>query len=248
MDIADTRTSTAGLGALTGTATSVKSGSTCAVDVGGTTVTVQVARDLTVAVGDVLLLLRQGSQWWAIARLFTTAPAAVVNDPAPIPRPASTSGALVVAPVETRSWRSSGWRTDTDDVYQGEYGGWGLHTGCAFYGAKPRSLSGATVTGATVLVQRVRGGAYAAVTGTLVQVAQATRPAGAPTVSSSQAVTLPPVGATSTLTVPTAWAQALVDGTIGGIGLYDADGSPYARTAGRGTWSPAWTLTIGWTR
>lgn len=249
-DHADTRTSLAGMGALTGTAQTTKSGSTCTVKVGNTTVTVQVARDLTVAVGDVLVLVRLGgAEWVAIARMFAGAPAAPVNEPAPQPIPSSVTGTLVLSPVETASYRTTfGWRDDNDDVYQGSYGGWGLHTGCAFYGSAPRSLAGATVTAARVVVQRESGGAFAAVAGNLVKITEATRPGGAPTVSGGTAVTLPAVGADSTLTVPAAYAQALVDGTAGGLGLYQAGGTPYARTSGLGSWSPAWTLTIDWRR
>lgn len=238
-----------GLGALTATATSTVSGSTCTAVVGETEVTVQVARDLTVAADDVLLVLRQGTQWWAIARLFAAAPTPPPPDPGPPPKPDIVTGTLVCAPVETRSYRATfGWRTDSDDVYQGEYGGWGLHTGCAFYGSKPRSLTGATVTSATVRVKRRTGGGYFAVAGTLVQITEDTRPSGAPTVTGGSAVTIPAVGAVSTITVPTAYAQDLVDGVTGGLGFYDADGSPYARTAGRSYWSAAWMLTIGWSR
>lgn len=248
MDIAGVRTSISGIRMSTGTVATTKSGSTCTVVVGDTTVTMQVARDLTVAVGDVVLFARQGSQWWVLQRMFSAAPAAQTNDPAPTPKPAITTGSLVVVPVETRSYRSSGWRTDNDSVYEGQYGGWGNHTGCAFYGTKPKSLTGATVTSAKVQVKRMSGGDFAAVTGSLVKITQATRPAGAPTVTGGTSVTLPAVGSTSTLTVPTAYAQALVDGTVGGLGLYVGGGSPYARTAGRADWSAAWTLTIGWQR
>jgi hypothetical protein len=249
-DLADTRVSLAGIRALVGTAATAKSGSTCTATIGDTTVTVQCARDLTVDAGDVLLILRQGSAWWAIQRLYTAAPASTVEDntAAPPPKPGTVTGSTTIAPVETRSYRSSGWRTDSDNVYQGQYGGWGNHTGCAFYGTKPGTLSGATVTSAKLKVKRVQGGSYAAVTGTLVKITQKTRPAGAPTVTGGSAVTLPAVGKTSTLTVPTAYAQALVDGTVGGLGLYDSSGSPYAVTAGRGAYSAAWTLTIGWSR
>lgn len=248
-DTADTRTSTAGLGGVLGTAQSTKSGSTCTVSIGGTTTIVEVARDLTVAIGDVLILMRIGAAWWAVARAYAAAPVAPPNDPAPPPQPASTSGRLVVTPVETASWRTSyGWRTDNDDVYQGQYGGYGLHRGCAFYGTKPRSLAGATVTAASVRVRRESGGSFASVSGTLVKITEATRPGGAPTVTGGQAVTLPAVGSSSTLTVPAAYAQALVDGTVGGLGLYVAGGTPYARTSGRGGWGLAWTLSIDWTR
>lgn len=248
MDIAAVRTSLSGLGALTGTATAAKSGSTVTCTVGDTTVTVQVARDLTVASGDVLLLLRQGSAWWAIARLFATGPAAPESDVAPDPKPATVHGTLVVTPVETRSYRPSGWRTDNASVYQGSYGGWGNHTGCAFYGDKPESLSGATVTAASIKVSRVSGGAFAGVTGNLVKITQSKKPTGAPTVTGGSSIALPKVGSSAKLAIPTAYAQALVDGTVGGLGLYESGGSPYARTAGLDDWSAAWTLTIDWSR
>jgi len=247
-DAALTHTSLAGLGALTGTAVTTKSGSTCTVTIGDTDVTVQVARDLTVAVGDVLLVLRQGSAWWAISRLYAAAPVAVVNDAAPIPKPTVTHGTLVTAPVETRSYRGSAWRTDVDDVRQGSYGGWGNHIGCAFYGSKLRSLSGATVTGAGVRVRRLSGGVFGSQTATLRLVTQATRPSGAPTLTSSTTGPALAVGKTGSFTVPTAWAQAMVDGTAGGLAIYDAGGSPYIVLAGRSDWAAAFTLTVNWSR
>jgi hypothetical protein len=248
VDIAATRTSLAGLGALTGTAATAKSGSTVTCTVGDTTVTVQVARDLSVAAGDVLLLLRQGSQWWAIARLFPAAPAATGSDSAPAPKPSTVHGTLVITPVETRSYRPSGWRSDNASVYQGEYGGYGNHTGCAFYGSKPSSIAGATVTAASIKVERVTGGAFAGVTGNLVKITESTRPTGAPIVTGGSSISLPKVGSSATLAIPTAYAQALVDGTVGGLGLYESGGSPYARTAGLDDWSAAWTLTMDWSR
>ncbi|MEE3918179.1 hypothetical protein V2I01_04775 [Micromonospora sp. BRA006-A] len=40
----------------------------------------------------------------------------------------------------------------------------------------------------------------------------------------------------------------MVDGTAGGLAVYDSSGSPYVRFAGRGSWSPAFTLAISWRR
>lgn len=235
------------------TATTSKSvASTVTATVNGVETLVQVARDLTVAAGDVLLVVRVGAQWFAVARYF---PAAIVdlpsNDRPPDPKPVVTTGSLVVSPVETRSYRPTyGWRTDTTDVYQGQYGGWGNHTGCAFYGAKPRSLAGATVTSATVKVRRPggTGSTYAAVGTTMRLMTQATRPGGAPTLTSSTAGPSIKAGADTTFTIPDSWAQAMVDGTAGGIAFFDSDGSPYIIFAGRGSWSPAFTLTINWRR
>lgn len=235
---------------LLATATTAKAGTTVTAVVNGVETTVQVARDLTVAEGDVLLVVKVGAQWFAYARLFAGPPPPVENPPPPEPKPVVTTGTLVVSPVETRSYRPSyGWRTDNTDVYQGEYGGWGNHTGVAFYGSKPRSLAGSTVTDAKIRVKRLSAGAYAAQATTLRLVTQATRPGGVPTLTSNTSGPSLAVGATNNgFDIPTSWAQAMVDGTAGGLAVFTSGGSPYVRLAGRGSWSPAWTLTISWRR
>lgn len=236
-------------GTRVGTATAAKSGDTVTVAINGTVTTVRVARDLAVAAGDVILINLYGALWVATGRLFPAAPGAIDPGAPPDPKPPAQSGTLVVPPVETRSYRNGAWRTDNSNVYQGEYGGGGLHTGAVFYGAAPRSLAGATVTAASVQVRRQQGGAFAAQATTMRLVTQATRPAGAPTLGASTSGPSLAVGATqSAFTLPTSWAQAMVDGTAGGIGFFDADGSPYVIFAGTGAWSPAWTMTIDWTR
>jgi len=249
-DLADGKLSLAGLGALTGTATTAVSSGQCTCAIGGVDVTVNVARDLTVAIGDVLLIVRQGSARWAIARLFGAAPAVIEdNDPPPPPKPTVVTGSLVVAPVATGTHRDGGWRSDTDDVLQGVYGSRGNNTGAVFYGSKPRSLAGATVTAASIRVRRDRAGVFAAQTSTLWLVTQATKPGGAPTRTSSTTGPSLAVGATNNaFAIPDSWAQAMVDGTAGGLAVYDSSGSPYIRLAGRGSWSPAWTLTLRWSR
>ena len=247
-DFATTRVDLSGYGTLLATATAVKTGSTVTATVNGKVVTVQVARDLSVSSGDVIIVTRVGAQWFALGRAFTAAPAAVVNPAAPDPQPASRSGQLVVGPVETRSYRTSGWRTDNTSVYQGQYGGWGNHTGCAFYGSGPRGLAGATVTGAAIQVRRDTGGVFAAQASTMRLMTQATRPAGAPTLTSSTAGPNLAVGASTWFPVPTAWVQAMVDGTAGGLAFFIVGGSPYIRFAGTGEWSAAFAMTINWTR
>jgi hypothetical protein len=150
---------------------------------------------------------------------------------------------------ETRSYRPGGWRTDNDDVYQGEYFGNGNHTGCAFYGSRPRSLSGATVNAATIKVMRPsRGGGASAQGTTLRLVTQSVRPAGAPTLGSSTTGPSLKWGGQATFTIPDAWGQAIVDGTSGGIAVFDSSGSPYVILSGRSEWSPSFTLTIDWQR
>lgn len=248
-DMAENRTDLTGIGSVIGVAQGAKSGSTVSCIVNGTVTTVQVARDLTVALGDPVIIQKYGGFWVATGRLFAAAPTDPKNPGAPSSNPGTATGTLVVAPVETRSRRNGAWRTDTTQVIQGEYGGAGNHTGCAFYGSAPQSLDGATVSSATIQVRRDSGGLFAAQATTMRLVTESTRPSGAPTLTSSTSGPSLAVGATNnTFAVPTAWAQAFVDGTSGGIGFFDADGSPYVRFAGVGDWSPAFTLTINWTR
>lgn len=250
-DVADLKKSgLAGIGSLTGVAASTVSSGVASVTVGGITVSAYVVRGVTLAVGDPVLIVRQGSVWWVLGALFTAAPTVGEEaDATPPPKPAVTTGSLVCAPVETRSYRDGRWRTDTDDVLQGVYGGYGNNTGCVFYGNTPRSLSGATVTAARLRVKRLRGGVFASQTSTLRLMTERVRPSGAPSLTSSTSgPALAVDSSTSSFAVPASWAQELVDGTSGGLAVYIGGGSPYMRFAGRGSWSPAFTLTIDWTR
>lgn len=233
------------------TATTIKSGSTCSALVDGTLTTVEVARDLTVAVGDVLFISRFGSQWYALARVYAAAPAAVENDPVPDPKPSIISGTLVISPVFTGSWDGTRWRTDTTDVYQGIYGtASGNHTGSVFYGDKPTSLAGATINTATIAVRRVaRGTSFGTPVTTMRLVTDLSKPVGAPSLSSS--TTGPAIGVNATdeaFAIPIAWAQAMVDGTAGGIAFFDATGAPFVAFAGTASWGPAFSLTVNWSK
>jgi hypothetical protein len=244
---------TPGRESLTVYATAAKSGDTVSVWINGTTVTVKCARDLTVAQNDVLLLQRTGMFWTAIARLGTAAVAPPLdNGTAPPPQPTTVTGTSVFGPVETRSYRSggfTGWRTDNDDVYQGQYGGNGLHRGCAFYGGGPRALAGATVTGCWIQVRRKSGGGItAAQTTTLWGIAESTRPGGAPTLQSSTTGPSLAWGGVTNFGFPQAFGQALVNGTTGGLAIYTASGSPYVILDGKGSYGPSFTLTIAWSR
>ena len=243
------RTGPSGVGALLGTATTTKSSGVATFTINGTDVQVQVARDLTIAVGDVCLIQRVGAQWFAVQRFYTAAPAAVANETPPDPKPNTVSGTLVCSPVETRSYRSAGWRLDVDDVIQGQSGGSGNHTGCAFYGTTPASLTGATVLSALVLIRRpFRSGIPSPQQLTLRLVTETARPVGAPTLTSSTTGPSLGWGAATTFPVPTAWAQSMVDGTAGGLGVFEADGDPYVICDGRNGFGASFSLTIDWSR
>jgi hypothetical protein len=232
------------------TATAAKTGSLVPIDIDGVQVQVQCARDLAPAAGDVLTLSRFGGLWVATGRVYAAAVAMGSSGAVgPNPNALGTAGTLTVPPVETRSYRSTGWRTDTTQTIQGEYQGNGNHTGCAFYGPSPRSLAGAVVTSASVAVRRAGGGAYGASSTTLRLVTQSTRPGGAPTLTSTTAGPSLPINTQHlTFPVPAAWVQAMVDGTAGGLAVFVGGGSPYVRLDGIREWGPAWTLTINWSR
>lgn len=254
-DFADTKVSLAGRGLVVGLATSTVSSGVATVTVGGTGITASAARGLTLAAGDPVVVGRVGSRWVVLGRFGTTAAVVPEENVVDTPVPTAITGTLTCAPVETRSYRPGGpgpaWRTDTTDVVQGAYSGLGNSTGCAFYGTKPKSLTGATVTSATIRVRRITGGDYAARTATLRLVTEATRPSGAPTLGSSTTGPSLAVNTTNTaFAIPTSWAQAMVDGTAGGLAVYESDGSPYMRFAGKGSsaLTGAWTLTIKYRR
>lgn len=233
-----------------GVATSVKSGSVVQVNVNGVIRGVQCARDLTVAIGDVVLVHRVGMLWVISSRLFaaaTTGEAPLV-DPALDPNPETYTGTLAILPVFTGTWRDAAWRDDTSAVQQGIRGGFGNATGVALYGDKPRSLTGATVTAARLEKLVRTGGPDASTASTAWLVTESVQPAGAPTLTSSSAGPLSVRGEEVQWTVPTAWAQAFVDGTAGGLALFDADGSPFVEYAGRTRFAAAFTLIIDWSR
>ncbi len=232
-------------------AVTAKTGSTCTADIAGVGTVVEVARDITVAAGDALLLTRNGSTWFVVGRAGTAVPAAVENvDTVPPPKQVA-AGTLVVPAVETRSYRDGAWRTDTDAVAQGKLStAVGNSTGVAFYGTMPRSLDGTTVLAATVMIRRTgKGGVNALADTTLWLVTESLRPSGAVTLgSSTPGPSLRRGDTVEAFTVPTAWAQSIVDGTAGGLAVFDSDGSPYVVLAGRGDWGPAFTLNITWKR
>lgn len=248
-DFASTRV-VPGRESVTGYATAAKAGDTVTAWINGAVVTVKCARDLVPAVNDVLLIDRAGMFWTAIARLGTAAVTpADGNGTAPDPKPAVVTGGSNFGPIETRSYRNGGWRTDNDDVYQGQYGGGGNHTSAAFYGSGPRSLAGATVTGAYITVRRKNGGGITAAQSTTLRlITEATRPGGAPTLGASTAGPALAWGQSTAFTIPTAWAQSIVDGTAGALGFFVPGGSPYVIFDGRGGYGPSFTLTMSWSR
>jgi hypothetical protein len=264
-NFADTRVSLAGQGMTTAIAAGASASGAVAAYVGGTQITVRVMTGLTVAAGNTLLISRQGSTYWAIG-VYPAAPAVPPSagsgeppanvDAPPPPKPTTTRGTLTCSPVSTATYRDGSWRTDigavdSADTYQGRYSGsgFGQNTGCAFYGSKPHTLSGAVCTGISIHARRLSSGDFSARAATLWLVTQKTRPGGAPALGSS--TTGPSLAVNSTTLsagLPNAFGQALIDGTAGGLAMTVASDSPYIRWAGRGSWSGAWVIVISWQR
>ena len=248
-DASTNKVSLAGIPSGVGTATGAASGGLVTVTVNGVDVQMMAARDVTFAAGDPVAFLRAGAKWVAVARLGTAATVTPVGPPPPAPKPTTVTGSKTFTPVETRSRQGSKWRTDNDDVYQGEYNGNGNHTGCAFYGSGPRSLAGATVTNARVKLRRKSGGGITAAQDTTFWlVTEKTRPSGAPTLTSTTDGPNLRWGEAATFTIPNSWAQAMVDGTAGGLAIFESDGSPYVIFDGRGRYGSSFALTINYSR
>jgi len=266
-DFADTRVSLAGTGMVRGIALTAASSGACLVKVSGITVTARVATGLTVAAGNILLMGRLGSTYY-VTNVVPAAPTSTpttpppadstqpdTGDAPPAPKPVTTTGTLTCVPVSTACYRDGSWRSDGDptnsfDLYQGRYAGssYGRNTGCAFYGSKPHTLSGATCTRATVKIKRLSAGDFSARSATLRLVSQTSRPGGAPTLNESTSGPGLTIGSSTTFTLPTSWGQALIDGTRGGIGISVSSDDPYIHLAGRGAWSAAFTVSLSWRR
>lgn len=232
--------------------TTVKTSGVASVKVGAQIVPAQCPQDLTVAVGDPVVVGQIGSAWFILNRFFS---AVGQTDPSgtsePPTAPTIRTGTSTFLPTKTASWRDTfgGWRTDNDSIYQGEYGSNGNHIGCAFYGTQVKTLAGATVTSAYIKAKRISGGAFAAQQTTLGHITESSKPSGMPTFGGSFTGPKLAVDATDThIAIDVSLAQSLVDGTYGGLGIHVNSGSPYVRLAGLSEYSGSFALTIAWSR
>lgn len=250
-------------GVVIGKLMSTPAGSAANCYIQGVTVSVRIMAGVVVVKNDSVILVKHNQSWFVFGKVDAPPTLPPVPDvdtpdpppetqPPPPPKPVVRTGTLICAPIQTCTWRDGKWRTDVPggtsagDTLQGAYAGYGNNTGCAFYGSKPRSLNGATVTRAVIRVRRDRAGVFSAVTTTLRLVTQSTRPGGAPSLTSSTSGPRLPVGGyDNSFDIPTSWAQAIVNGSAGGLAIYSGS-SPYVRLAGRSSWGPAWTMTIYW--
>ena len=157
---------------------------------------------------------------------------------------APQNGTSTFPAIDAGSFRGGKWRTDTDNVAQGDYGGWGLNNGAWFYGGAPhQALNGASVLSAAIWLPRLRGGDFAPQTVHLYRHSSNVRPGGDVTrVAGPYDVTSPGVGASGWVGISPDLAWDLITHD-GGIGI---SGMPYVVLAGRSTDAMTGALRISW--
>lgn len=199
----------------------------------------------TLAALDVVAVLRDGNTGYVLGKVGTTVlPTDPTTPPVPV-EPGVRRRTAVIKPYFTGTYRG-GWR-DGDELFQGDYGGYGLNQGAAFYGNALKALHADTSRPYSIVVsyKRNRGGDFSGQTPRFYTLAQKTRPAGAPTRDDGpSAGTAVAVGKTAKYTLPSTMALHLLNGTDGGLGIYLATSNPYVVLAGRSDYAAAMALTV----
>lgn len=202
----------------------------------------------TYATGDTVLVARDArAAGYVVGRLGTAPVDPPVDPDAPPVEPGVIARTLTVVPASAGTWRPDAWRPG-DQLHQGDYGGFGLNTGAAFYGDALTGLHADTGLphSITVRYRRRPGGIPAAQVPAFWTLAEAARPTGAPTRLDTDDGTAVAVGALASWELPGAWATDLLDGAAGGLGIYLADDTPYMVLAGPSTYSAAFALTVNY--
>jgi phage minor structural protein len=127
------------------------------------------------------------------------------------------------------SWRPSGWRTDNNYVYQGDYG-FGNHKGLWFFDdANMRTtLTGATIKSVRLYATRnSSGGSSSSLQVSIRTHNYDTQPSGEPAVGSIYNYAGFKWGEGKWVTVSNTIGDMLRDNTAKGISIHEVDGSPY---------------------
>lgn len=149
---------------------------------------------------------------------------------------------IFVNPTATRSYRDSfggGWRSDTDDVYQGEYASNDNHRGLWFYGTQISTLLNtggvARVPTKMAMFLRRRKTAHGAIGKVNINVAahgHTSQPAGAPSLTATNVLTQLARGDSQSVTLPGVWYGSFTNGVYRGAAI-SHPGSEYAILDGR---------------
>ncbi|WP_293785167.1 hypothetical protein [uncultured Aeromicrobium sp.] len=204
-------------------------------------------RSYSPVVGDVVLIAKSGGSLYCLGALNPTptpspepAPPAP-RPPAPPPKPMQHTRSF--GPLYTGTFRNGSWRSDTSDLYQGDWTGRGENFGGAHYGDGPSSLRGDAVAG-RVHLMRLSGAGVAAPRAPRMRLLAQRGPGPAPTEIAAAWGPALSFGQSTVWTMPDGWAAALMSGAAGGIGI--GSGGEYMGLAGPGRWSPAMVIEITW--
>jgi hypothetical protein len=214
---------------------------TVSVNIGGTTSTLPHLRAYVPGVNDTVLVIVQGSRLIVVDAITNPADPVAPRNPAPSPSqptptvpyspiPTPTTQVVTFTANSVASYRGSSWRTDRSEPIQGDYGGYGLNTGCWFYGTKVYdALKGAEVLGLKVYMKRVSGGDFSKRQGTIWAHNAADRPSGAPSLigGSNYAIAGLATNTAGWVDYPTWIGQAFSDGNAKGIACYIGSSTPY---------------------
>lgn len=202
---------------------------------------------LTLAALDTVAVLQDGNTGYVLGKIGTTVlPTDPTKPPVPV-EPTVRYRTATIKPQFTGTYRG-GWR-DGDELFQGDYGGYGLNTGAAFYGNALKALGAVTTKPYSIRVsyKRNRGGDFSAQQPRFYTLTQKVKPGGAPTKddgpSSGTAVA---VGKATSYVLPSTMALHLLNGTDGGLGIYLPGSNPYVVLAGRSDYAAAMTLTVSY--
>ena len=202
----------------------------------------------TYTVGQFALIVKYPTGWWALGPATVSgipveeadpvteiAPPAVVNPPRPAPTKPKPAPVLskyrwvTLAPTTTGTYRG-GWRSDTNDLFQGDWTGRGANTGFAGFGSKIKALRADTTRTRTVRVKckRLSGGSYSGQTPTFWTTSQGSRPGGNVTRLDSTSGPSLTIGETDTFDLPADMRDDLLTGTAKGLAIYSGS-SPYIK-------------------
>jgi len=174
-----------------------------------------------------------------------TTSVSTVGPPTAPPAPAS-SGYNTFPAIDAASFRNGKWRTDTGNIVEWDWGGYGNNDGSWFYHYQPSDyLSGSTITRLQIKIKRTSGGDYAAQQPNFYLHSSRTRPGGNVTTTAG------PynngsigIGETKSFDLPASWGQTIVD-SGGGITI---KGAPYIVLEGTDRNSESGLITLDWTR
>lgn len=184
--------------------------------------------------GDTALVAHEGGQWWLLGVLGSSPPPPPPDDPGiPAPAPPPTPQEPVsLRPEWSGSWRN-GWRSDTSDLFQGDWTGRGINTGGCWWGPLPPGI----VSGELSLKRSEGSGYGAAASPTMALLAGTSRPAGAPVIRATAPGPSLVRGGTAQWALPESWITQLNAGTAGGIGVTSGGSStPYLSLVASGVW------------